>query len=118
MAATVDSLFGFAATAGIVSDWMFEAVAESFAAGDAGEFLRRANPWALNSIVERLLEAEQRRLWAAKPQTLAALRAELLFSEATIEGHAEVRIDAMAGGSEVAGHGRAEYEAHERIGER
>jgi cobalamin biosynthesis Mg chelatase CobN len=39
----------------------------------------------LNAIVERLLEAEQRQLWAPKPETLRRLRAELLASEATIE---------------------------------
>jgi cobaltochelatase CobN len=89
MASTVDSLFGFAATTGIVTDWMFEAVAESFATGQAREFLQRSNPWALNAIVERLLEAAQRQLWAAKPQTLDSLRGALLTSEATIEEHAE-----------------------------
>jgi cobaltochelatase CobN len=89
MAATVDALFGFSATAGIVTDWMFEGVAEGFAGGEAQRFLERQNPWALNAIVERLLEAEQRQLWAAKPETLERLRAALLSSEATIEEAAE-----------------------------
>jgi cobaltochelatase CobN len=89
MATTVDALFGFSATAGIVSDWMFEAVAGKFAMGAGREFLERANPWALNAIAERLLEAEQRRMWAAKPETLEALRSVLLTSEATIEEHAQ-----------------------------
>jgi cobaltochelatase CobN len=89
MAATVDSLFGFAATAGIVTDWMFEAVAENYAMGVARKFLERSNPWALNAIAERLLEAEQRQLWTAKVETLEALRSVLLTSEAVIEEHAE-----------------------------
>ena len=89
MAATVDALFGFSATAGIVTDWMFEGVAAGFAGGEAQRFLERENPWALNAIVERLLEAEQRQLWAAKPETLERLRAALLSSEATIEEAAE-----------------------------
>jgi cobaltochelatase CobN len=89
MAATVDSLFGFAATAGIVTDWMFETVAENYAMGPAREFLERSNPWALNAIAERLLEAEQRHLWTAKDETLEALRSVLLTSEAAIEEHAE-----------------------------
>jgi len=89
MAATVDALFGFSATAGIVTDWMFEGVAESFADGEAQCFLQRDNPWALNAIVERLLEAEQRRLWVPKPETLQRLRAALLSSEASIEEVAE-----------------------------
>jgi cobaltochelatase CobN len=89
MAATVDAMFGFSATAGIVTDWMFEGIAESFADGDAQRFLQRDNPWALNAIVERLLEAEQRQLWEPKPETLKRLRASLLASEATIEEVAE-----------------------------
>jgi cobaltochelatase CobN len=88
IAATVDSLFGFAATAGVISDWMFEAAAEKYTKGEMREFLERTNPWALNAVVERLLEAEQRQLWTAKPETLESLRSVLLASEATIEGHA------------------------------
>jgi cobaltochelatase CobN len=89
MAATVDALFGFSATAGVITDWMFEGVAAGFAGGEAQRFLERDNPWALNAIVERLLEAEQRQLWAAKPETLDRLRAVLLSSEAAIEEVAE-----------------------------
>ena len=90
LAATVDSLFGFSATAGIVTEWMFEGIAEIFAGGEVRRFLQRDNPWALNAIVERLLEAEQRQLWVPKPETLKNLHAALLESEATIEGAAEV----------------------------
>jgi cobaltochelatase CobN len=89
MAATVDSLFGFSATAGIVTDWMFEGIAEAYADGDARSFLQRDNPWALNVIVERLLEAEQRGLWTPKAETLQRLREVLLDSEAGIEEVAE-----------------------------
>ena len=92
MAATVDSLFGFSATAGIVTDWMFEGIAETYADGDAQRFLQRDNPWALNVIVERLLEAEQRGLWMPKPQTLERLRSVLLESEAGIEEVAEAAL--------------------------
>jgi cobaltochelatase CobN len=68
---------------------MFEGVAEKFAMGAGREFLERSNPWALNAIAERLLEAEQRQLWTAKNGTLDALRSVLLTSEAVIEEHAE-----------------------------
>lgn len=85
MAGTVDALFGFAATAGIVTDWMFEGLADTFADGSARRFLEQANPWALNAIVERLLEAEQRQLWTAQPETLQRLRATLLDNETTLE---------------------------------
>ncbi len=68
---------------------MFEGVAEHFAGGEAQRFLQRDNPWALNAIVERLLEAEQRQLWTPTAETLKRLRAALLASEATIEEAAE-----------------------------
>jgi cobaltochelatase CobN len=89
MATTVDAVFGFAATTGIVTDWMFEAIAGTFAAGSGREFLERFNPWALNSIAERLLEAQQRGMWSAEPQTLESLRSVLLGSEAAMEEQAE-----------------------------
>ncbi|MBS0420819.1 MAG: cobaltochelatase subunit CobN [Proteobacteria bacterium] len=85
IATTVDSLFGFAATAGVITDWMFEAAAESFTKGEMREFLERTNPWALNAIAERLLEAEQRQLWSAKAETLESLRSVLLASEGMLE---------------------------------
>ena len=98
MATTVDSVFGFAATTGIVTDWMFEGIAQEFTGDEARRFLRQSNPWALNAIAERLLEAEQRGLWVPKPQTSAGLRAVLLESEATIEEHSEDLVGATAVG--------------------
>jgi len=88
LAATVDYLFGFSATTGIVTDWMFEGVAESYTRGATGGFLQRSNPWALHAIAERLLEAHSRALWAARPETLASLQSTLLASEGQLEAAA------------------------------
>jgi cobaltochelatase CobN len=85
MAATVDCLFGYAATAAVVPDWMFEGVARSFTGAEARQFLLQFNPWALSSIAERLLEAEQRDMWRPLAQTASALRSVLLDSEAALE---------------------------------
>lgn len=91
LASTVDCLFGYAATTGIVTDWMFEGVAGAMVgASRTRDFLRRCNPWALNAIAERLLEAEQRGIWRPLPQTSAMLRAVLLDSEGAVEERAEV----------------------------
>jgi cobaltochelatase CobN len=86
MAATVDGLFGYSATVGIVTDWMFEGVAAAFTSGESRDFLERCNPWALNAVAERLLEAEQRGMWMPAARTSAALRSVLLESEAALEG--------------------------------
>jgi cobaltochelatase CobN len=89
MAGTVDALFGFAATTGIVTAQMFEGIAATYASGSGREFLQQHNPWALNAIVGRLLEAQQRGLWTPEAQTLASLQATLIDSEATLEETAE-----------------------------
>src|SRR5205085_4011557 len=66
MAATVDYLFGYDATAGIVADWMYERVTESYVGDpEVRKFFEESNQWALRSIGERLLEATERGLWDA-----------------------------------------------------
>jgi len=88
LAATVDYLFGFDATAGVVHDWMYEKLAESYVLDpQTREFLNQSNPWALHGMVERLQEAADRGLWAdPSPETLAALRQAYLEVEGDIEG--------------------------------
>jgi cobaltochelatase CobN len=85
MAATVDAVFGFSATTGIITDSMYEQVATALAEGENREFLKRYNVWALHAIAERLLEAQQRGLWDASPHALESLRSTLLSSEEAIE---------------------------------
>ena len=86
MAATVEGMFGYSATVGIVTDWMYEGAAAAFTDAESREFLERSNPWALNAIAERLLEAEQRGMWRPSAQRSTALRSLLLDSEAALEG--------------------------------
>src|SRR5205085_2643637 len=65
MAATVDYLFGYDATAGVVDGWMYEQVAATYVFDETNrEFMERSNPWALRGVSERLLEAAERGLWA------------------------------------------------------
>ncbi|OAM88908.1 hypothetical protein AW736_15455 [Termitidicoccus mucosus] len=85
MAATVDYMFGYSATAGVITDWMYEDAAAAYTKGESRDFLRRSNPWALHAIAERMLEAGQRGLWNAKPETLAHLRETLLETESVLE---------------------------------
>jgi cobaltochelatase CobN len=88
MAATVDYLFGYDATAGVVDDWMYESLASSYVFDEqVQEFLRKSNPWALRGISERLLEAADRGLWADPAKdTLDQLRATYLDLEGDLEG--------------------------------
>jgi cobaltochelatase CobN len=90
LAATVDYLFGYDATTGVVSDGMYETLARTYALDQENQrFLRHANPWALRGIVERLTEASERGLWESPdPDTLAALKQVYLEVEGDLEDSA------------------------------
>jgi cobaltochelatase CobN len=87
LAATVDYLFGYDATAQVVEDWMYEKLADTYVRDEqVREFFQRSNPWALHGIAERLLEAADRKLWnAPDPRTLADLRQVYLETEGDLE---------------------------------
>ncbi len=88
LAATVDYLFGYDATAGVVDDWMYVTLAREYVFDEVNRaFLERSNPWALRGITERLLEAADRGMWA-KPDdaVLDRLRSTYLELEGELEG--------------------------------
>jgi cobaltochelatase CobN len=87
MAATVDYLFGYDATAGVVDDWMYANLAESYVFDpEVRAFMEKSNPWALRGIAERLLEAAERGLWAEPDEAvLDRLRATYLELEGDLE---------------------------------
>jgi cobaltochelatase CobN len=97
LAATVDYLFGYDATAGVAEDWMYEQLAQKYALDSAmQQFFTQSNPWALHAIAERLLEAAQRGMWQQPgADTLQALRETLLQSESLLEERAETRQPAL-----------------------
>lgn len=88
MAATVDYLFGYDATAGVMADWMYEQLSHNYVLDDENrKFMAESNPWALHGMAERLLEAAGRGMWAAPEQaTLDGLRQVLLETEGDLEG--------------------------------
>ncbi|MYY81227.1 cobaltochelatase subunit CobN, partial [Streptomyces sp. SID335] len=87
LAATVDYLFGYDATTGVVADWMYDKLTETYVLDPTNrQFLRENNPWALHGIAERLLEAESRGMWAKPdPAVLEALRQAYLETEGNLE---------------------------------
>ena len=73
MAATVDYLFAFAATAQVVSDHHFDAVYDAYLHDPKVlEFLRENNPSALKEMAERLQEAMDRGMWQARSNSAAS----------------------------------------------
>ena len=88
LAATVDYLFGYDATAGVVEDWMYEKLASAYVFDETNRaFMAKSNPWALRGISERLLEAADRGLWEQPSQeTLDGLKRTYLELEGDLEG--------------------------------
>ncbi|MDI3417754.1 cobaltochelatase subunit CobN [Streptomyces luteolus] len=88
LAATVDYLFGYDATTGVIADWMYDKLTETYVLDPVNrEFLQEANPWALHGIAERLLEAESRGMWEKPdPSVIEALRQAYLETEGDLEG--------------------------------
>ncbi len=88
MAATVDYLFGYDATAGVVEDWMYDKLTTEYVFDETNRaFMKKSNPWALRGIAERLLEAVDRGLWAdPSKEALDGLKATYLELEGDLEG--------------------------------
>jgi cobaltochelatase CobN len=88
MAATVDYLFGYDATAHVMADWMYEQLSQTYVLDDENrKFMNESNPWALHGMAERLLEAAGRGMWAAPDAaTLDGLKQVLLETEGELEG--------------------------------
>ena len=87
LAATVDYLFGFDATAGVVTDWMYAQLAENYVLDkDNQDFMKHANPWALRGIIEKLSEAVDRGLWQEPdPELITELQQVYLDLEGDLE---------------------------------
>jgi cobaltochelatase CobN len=81
MAATVDYVFGYSATTGLVRDHHFEALSQSLLI-EQEAFFKANNPDALREAASRMLEAVQRGLWSAPSiATLESLENILLSLE-------------------------------------
>ena len=89
IAATVDYLFAFAATARVVEHHHFDALFEAYLVDEAVRtFLAEHNPAALREIARRFGEAARRGLWQPRRNSAAALldRLSRPASEAPAEG--------------------------------
>ncbi|UBU09395.1 cobaltochelatase subunit CobN [Nonomuraea gerenzanensis] len=87
LAATVDYLFGYDATTGVVADWMYDKLTETYVLDPENQtFMAESNPWALHGIAERLLEAAERGMWEhPDPDVLRGLQEVYLKTEGDLE---------------------------------
>jgi cobaltochelatase CobN len=89
LSTTVDVVMGWDATTGVISDTLWEDVADKFAFDeDRQEWMRDVNPWALESISDTLLEAIERGLWDADEETVDQFRDINLSVEGDLEARA------------------------------
>ena len=91
MAATVDYLFAYDATARCVEDFMYRGVADAYLFDEkVQEFIKDKNPWVLRDMAERLLEASQRGLWqSVERKILDDLKAIVNDAEGVVEQNSD-----------------------------
>jgi len=82
----MDVVLGWDATAEVIDDWMYKKIAEKFAL-DPGmqEWMKEVNPYALQNILDKLLEAIGRGMWNADREMEDELRKAYLEMEGEIE---------------------------------
>ena len=82
----IGRVYGFGATTGQVDNWIFDEIAETFMLDpEMKRWFQEVNPWAMEEIGRRLLEAESRGIWKADPDLLDRLKEAYLDTEATLE---------------------------------
>ncbi|WP_405119532.1 cobaltochelatase subunit CobN [Pseudomonas leptonychotis] len=82
LAATIDYLFAFDATSELVDDHQYALLTDAYLLDKSTrDFIQQHNPGALQDIIERLLEAQQRGLWQAPGEYRETLENLLIDSE-------------------------------------
>lgn len=82
LAATIDYLFAFDATSELVDDHQYALLTDAYLLDKSTrDFIQQHNPGALQDILERLLEAQQRGLWQDPGEYREALENLLIDSE-------------------------------------
>jgi cobaltochelatase CobN len=82
----VGRVYGWEATTGEVDDWIFNDITKTFIIDEENrKFFQEHNPYAMEEIARRLLEAEARGLWKAEPEVLESLQEYYLEVEGWIE---------------------------------
>jgi cobaltochelatase CobN len=86
MMTRITRVYGWEAATREVDDWIFDDIAETFVNNDEmRQFFEENNPYAIEEIARRLLEAEQRGLWDADEEILDKLKNHYLEIESWME---------------------------------
>ena len=86
----MDVILGWDATGEVIDDWMYKEVAEKYALDrEMKEWMKEVNPYALQNILDKLLEAIHRGMWQADADMEEELRDGYLEMEGEIEERTE-----------------------------
>ena len=78
--------FGWDATSDIVDDWVYEKLTDTYLFDDdTREWMKDENPHAMMDMLNRLMEAYDRGMWDARPETIEKLKDIYLDLEERIE---------------------------------
>ena len=100
IAKRVGTVYGWEASTGEVDDRIFDEIAKTFVLDPGNRsFFREENPFALEEIGRRLLEAESRGLWNPDPEVSEGLRQAYLETEGWLEDRFDSRDGVVQGGS-------------------
>ena len=82
----MDVVIGWDATAEVIDDWMYKKIAEKFVLDpEMQKWMKEVNPYALQNILDKLLEAISRGMWDADDEMENELREAYLEMEGEIE---------------------------------
>lgn len=82
----VKNILGLASTTNKVDNWIWEEIEDRYILNEqVRKKLEEINPWALNNMIETLLEANKRGYWDASKEDLERLREVYLDVEGQIE---------------------------------
>lgn len=82
MAATMDYLFAYSATTGLVDDFIYEGITQAYLLEEINRnFLQQANPHALQDMSGRMLEAIQRGLWKEPKEEIKEQLTQLFLAQ-------------------------------------
>ena len=82
----IGRVYGFGATTGQVDDWIFDDITRTFMLDpEMKEWFQKVNPWALEEIGRRLMEAQARGIWTPDPEVFEELKEAYLETEAVLE---------------------------------
>ncbi len=97
----VGRVFGWSATTKEVDNWIFDEIYNTYVKNEENkEFFRKNNPYALEEIGRRLLEAYQRGLWKTDENNIEDLKRIYMEIEGDIEDtYGDIDIGEFQGGS-------------------